>query len=107
MNFPSPEAKFAAMPDEQLFGLTMYWEGEGEALKAERAKRTKAKEQEQARIDQERMERIRASKEAVQYSDAIAQEICERIAIGELLINICDDEHLPDMRKCNQWLTAR
>jgi hypothetical protein len=43
-------------------------------------------------------------KESLPYSDQLAQEICERIAVGELLINICDDEHLPTMRRTNQWL---
>jgi hypothetical protein len=100
-------AKFAAMPDEQLFGCLEYWQGDEDALKTERAKRTEAKEQlkrEQQRIEQERLERIRERKEAVVYADALAQEICERLAVGELLINICLDEHLPTMRRCNQWL---
>jgi hypothetical protein len=48
--------------------------------------------------------KLKARKEALPYLDAHAQEICERIAIGELLINICNDEHLPNMRRCNQWL---
>jgi hypothetical protein len=43
-------------------------------------------------------------KEALPYSDSLAQEICERIAVGELLINICEDAHLPTMRRTNQWM---
>ena len=43
-------------------------------------------------------------KDALSYSDELAQEICERISVGELLINICDDARLPSMRRCNQWL---
>jgi hypothetical protein len=27
-----------------------------------------------------------------------------RIAVGELLINICEDDHLPTMRRTNQWI---
>jgi hypothetical protein len=58
-----------------------------------------------ARINEhERLKDVAKLKEALPYSDARAQEICERIAIGELLINICNDEHLPTMRRCNQWL---
>ena len=58
-----------------------------------------------ARINErERLQKVAQLKEALPYSDALAQEICERIAIGELLINICLDEHLPTMRRCNQWL---
>jgi hypothetical protein len=47
---------------------------------------------------------IAARKEALSYSDSLAQEICERIAVGELLINICEDDHLPSMRRTNQWI---
>jgi hypothetical protein len=101
---PSPEQKFAAMPDEQLFDVNIFFEDEAPAFRAEKAKRIQAKEQEQHRIERERLERIRQRKEAIEYSDALPQEICERIAIGELLINICLDEHLPTMRRCNQWL---
>jgi hypothetical protein len=43
-------------------------------------------------------------KEALPYSDELAQEICERIAVGELLIDVCLDEHLPTLRRTNQWL---
>jgi hypothetical protein len=43
-------------------------------------------------------------REALPYSDNLAQEICERIAVGELLINICEYEHLPTMRRTNQWI---
>jgi hypothetical protein len=58
-----------------------------------------------ARINErERLQKVAKEKEALPYSDALAQEICERIAIGELLINICLDEHLPTMRRCNAWL---
>lgn len=55
--------------------------------------------------ERERLQRVAEEKEGLPYSDRLAQEICERIAVGELLINICaDSEHLPTMRRCNQWL---
>jgi hypothetical protein len=58
-----------------------------------------------ARINErERLQKVSQLKEAIPYSDASAQEICERIAVGELLIDICLDEHMPTMRRCNQWL---
>jgi hypothetical protein len=58
-----------------------------------------------ARINErERLQKVAQLKEALPYSDQLAQEICERVAIGELLINICLNEHLPTMRRCNQWL---
>src|SRR5579863_3801840 len=70
-----------------------------------------APRREQERLEDERRAaeaarkaEVAALKNALPYSDDLAQEICERIAIGELLINICEDEHLPSMRRCNQWL---
>jgi predicted metal-dependent hydrolase len=70
-----------------------------------------APRREQERLEAERQQaeaqqqtEIAKRKGALPYSDALAQEICERIAIGELLINVCLDEHLPTMRRCNQWL---
>ena len=47
---------------------------------------------------------IFVSKSALPYSEALAQEICERISCGELLICICSDDHFPTMRRCKQWL---
>jgi hypothetical protein len=58
-----------------------------------------------ARINErERLQKVAVLKEALPYTDALAQEICERIAIGELLINVCRGEHTPTLRRCNQWL---
>jgi hypothetical protein len=55
--------------------------------------------------ERERLQKVAQIKDALPYSDALAQEICERIAVGELLINVCaHSEHLPTMRRCNQWL---
>jgi hypothetical protein len=54
--------------------------------------------------ERERLKEAAKLKQVLPYSDSLAQEICERIAIGELLLNICGDEHLPSMRRCYQWL---
>jgi hypothetical protein len=62
---------------------------------------------EQEAKEQERVAKRNERKETLPYLDALAQEICERIAVGELLINICEGEHLPTMRRCNQWLRER
>jgi hypothetical protein len=48
--------------------------------------------------------RVKREKETCAYTELKAQEICERIAAGEFLINICKDEDLPTVRRCNQWL---
>jgi hypothetical protein len=79
-----------------------------ERKREEQEKIRKGFEEQERRLneykEQERRKAIQESREALQYTDAIAQEICERIAIGELLINVCRDEHTPTLRRCNQWL---
>jgi hypothetical protein len=107
MSIYSAAEQFAAMSDEELSKCITSDVDVGNELWAERAKRTRikeAKERERQRIEQERLVRVRQRKDALQYSDALAQEICERIASGELLTVICLDEHLPTVRCCNQWL---
>jgi hypothetical protein len=56
-------------------------------------------------VEAQRQADVSKRKGALPYSDALAQEICERLAVGELLLNVCLDEHLPTMRRCNQWLS--
>jgi hypothetical protein len=51
-----------------------------------------------------RQRTILNERNALPYSEPLAVEICERISCGELLIVICNDEHLPTMRRVNQWL---
>ena len=70
---------------------------------AREASERKMKEEQEAK-EQKRLQAIQQIREALPYTDALAQEICERVAVGELLINVCLDEHLPTMRRCNQWL---
>jgi hypothetical protein len=43
-------------------------------------------------------------KESLPFSEPRAIEICERVSSGELLINICADDHLPTVRRVTQWL---
>ena len=43
-------AKFAAMTDEELFSPQTYWEGDADALKAEREKRKQVKAEELERL---------------------------------------------------------
>lgn len=38
------------------------------------------------------------------YSDTTADEICERLADGESLRQICRDEHMPDKATIFRWL---
>ena len=64
---------------------------------------TKAIMEESERIKAERNVR-QARRETLPYSEPLALEICERISAGELLINVCADEHLPTVRRVMQWL---
>jgi terminase small subunit-like protein len=59
---------------------------------------------EQEAVEEKRKLEIFVAKGTLAYSERIAIEICERISSGELLINICADEHMPTVRRCNQWL---
>ena len=86
-----------------MFSPQTYWEGDADALKAERAKRKLVKEQELERL-RERFKVLQQRKDGLSFSDELATEICERIASGELLTVICLDEHMPTVRRCNQWL---
>lgn len=37
------------------------------------------------------------------YTEALANEICERLADGETLTGICEDEHMPERRTVLRW----
>jgi hypothetical protein len=99
---------FSRTRNEELFAvegqLTFWGDGEGEAYmaakNAERERRIRLKELK----DQESATKVNETKNALPYSDQLAEEICDRISAGELLTVICLDEHLPTVRRCNQWL---
>jgi hypothetical protein len=99
---------FTHVPDEELYNPDrVFWQGkeaENAAWKDEMVRRKEAKRLEQERIAKERVARLHAIKKAIPYSESLAVEICERITVGELLLDICDDENMPTMRRCNQWL---
>jgi hypothetical protein len=42
-----------------------------------------------------------------EYTEAIADEICERLSEGESLRKICLDEHMPNKATVFRWLAAR
>jgi len=62
---------------------------------------TKALMEENERIKTERKRR-QLNREKLSYSEPLAIEIAERISSGELLINVCNDEHMPTMRRVTQ-----
>jgi hypothetical protein len=54
--------------------------------------------------EEERLKEVAKAKESFPFSEPLAIEICERISSGELLINMCADEHMPTVRRVTQWL---
>jgi hypothetical protein len=49
-------------------------------------------------------ETIAKKKSELVFSEPLAIEVCERVSSGELLINVCVDEHMPTVRRVTQWL---
>jgi hypothetical protein len=41
------------------------------------------------------------------YTEAIVQEICERLSKGEPLAAVCRDEHMPGCRTVYDWMEER
>jgi hypothetical protein len=90
------------------------WEEAAEKARQEGARlrepyEREKREQERLKAEQEAIEEKRklelfVRKSTLPYSEPLAIEICERISCGELLINICNDEHLPTTRRFYQWL---
>jgi len=70
-------------------------------LKRQQEERLKA---EQEAINRQRQFELNQRKSTLPFSEPLAIEICERVSSGELLINICADEHLPTVRRVTQWL---
>jgi hypothetical protein len=67
------------------------------------------REQERLKAEQEakaakHQAELFVTKGTLPFSEPLAIEICERISSGELLINICVDEHMPTVRRVTQWL---
>jgi hypothetical protein len=43
-------------------------------------------------------------KNKLPFDDDLAQEICERVSAGELVIDIALEPHMPTIRRFNMWL---
>jgi hypothetical protein len=72
----------------------------------QRQKARLEKEQEELRKQQEKAElkRLLPIKNNLAFTDELAHEVCERVSAGELTINVCQDAHMPTIRRLNQWL---
>ena len=76
-------------------------------LLSERLQESSKRLEQAAKENEERAQRERVGhdqKNTLPFSEPIAIEICERVSSGELLINMCVDEHLPTVRRVTQWL---
>jgi hypothetical protein len=99
---------FTHMDDAELFSLKeWYGNDDFDSCKREKDRRIQEKREAQDRIERERFEKLKAIKENLEYSDKLAEEICSRVASGELLTIICREDDMPTMRRCNQWLKER
>jgi len=88
-------------------GVTAMWAEDYEKLQAEQRKKRAEEERLKAEADaraQKEFEEALPKRNALPYSDELAQEICERISAGELLIDICNELHMPTVRRANQWM---
>jgi hypothetical protein len=96
MSYAQTDAKVEWTPVEEIERM---W---GEKTKPRREQeRLKA---EQEAIEAKRQAELFVAKGTLPFSEPVAIEICERVSSGELLINICADEHLPTVRRVTQWL---
>jgi hypothetical protein len=96
MSYVQTEAKIEWTPVEEIERM---WQ---EQTKPRR-------EQERLKAEQEAKEAKRraelfVSKGTLPFSEPRAIEICERVSSGELLIDICVDEHMPTVRRVTRWL---
>jgi len=41
------------------------------------------------------------------YSEAVVNEICERLAVGETMVSICRDDHMPGLTTVAEWRRAK
>jgi hypothetical protein len=88
-------------------GVTAMWAEDYEKLKEEQRKKRAEDERLKAEAEaraQKEFEEALPLRNQLPYSDELAQEICERISAGELLIDICIELHMPTVRRANQWM---
>jgi hypothetical protein len=97
---------WSSATDDEFFNKDWAFSSDEELrlFKSEKTKREKRIEEVRLRVEREQLERTKQRKDGLAYSDILASEICERIASGELLTVICLDDHMPTVRRCNQWL---
>ena len=96
---------YECMTDDEFASVCAWFcDEESLAWNKEKKRRAKVREQERQRREALEYERNRKRKDALAFSDGLAQEICGRLGSGELLTVICLDDHMPTTRRCTQWL---
>jgi hypothetical protein len=73
-------------------------------IKFQEARLKKQQDEERKTFEAAEYKRLQPLKNKLEYTDNVAHEICERVSAGELLIDICNEPHMPTVRRCNQWL---
>ena len=85
----------------------IYPEFKGDLVVAQRvARRAKAQAQRERRAQADAAKRWRWTRRAWNYgySQVLATEICRRIVLGESVVGICRDPHMPQARTVYSWL---
>ena len=96
-------ARIDSIGDDAPLVWTEDYERQKEELAKRRAQEKQAKADAEAKAQHEYTSAL-PLKNQLEYTDALAQEICERISAGELLIDICLELHMPTVRRCNYWM---
>jgi hypothetical protein len=103
------------LPNDMFSDLPPLLPGEERVMSVEEYERRKKEYYQRKRLEKEQEEiakhqaeqerkRLLPIKNNLPFDDHLAQEICERVSAGELVINICNDSHMPTIRRHNQWL---
>jgi hypothetical protein len=95
------------IPHQDNLDEKVMWEHDYEELKRKEKiaqREAEARKKIDDELKREATKERNKEKDKINYSESLAQEICERVSAGELLINICNDYHMPTIRRCNQWL---
>jgi hypothetical protein len=99
-------AKSSQKMNERLTASTLLYLAQEERCQ-------KARQREAEMELSEKKEQKRKAKELLQKKDAIpydlkvAERICARISSGELLVDICTDDHMPTARRVIEWTNRR
>jgi hypothetical protein len=97
------------IPEDFAIDPEMIWWTDSEGREAKRAYYAEKAElkrlyevQEEAKA-RARFEAEQLRKDTIPFTESLATEICNRVASGEFLTKICQDEDMPTMRNVTEW----